>query len=76
MNLIVISAFLILILLAGCTSTVTRAAELFETAQFEEKQNNLGHATQLYQEIVATYPKSPVAREAAARLDELRQKKP
>ncbi|MBC8018973.1 MAG: hypothetical protein H7X83_10705 [Verrucomicrobia bacterium] len=69
-------AFLTMTLLAGCTSGNKRAVELFETARFEEKQNNLEHATKLYREIVTTYPASPVARDAAARLEELKLKKP
>ena len=69
-------AFLTMTLLAGCSSGNTRAIELFETARFEEKQNNLEHATKLYREIVTTYPTSPAAKDAAARLEELKLKKP
>jgi outer membrane protein assembly factor BamD (BamD/ComL family) len=69
-------ATLMATLLAGCTSGTTKAAELLETAHFEEKQNNLEHASQLYREIVTTYPGSPSARDAAARLVELKLKRP
>jgi TolA-binding protein len=64
-------------LLAGCARGDTRAAELLETARFEEKQNNFEHAGQLYAEILKKYPSSPSAREASERAAELaRQKRP
>ena len=67
---------LILAMLAGgCSSGDKQAAELLETARFEEKQNNLEHATKLYDEILKKYPSSPAAQDAAARLAELKQKK-
>ena len=53
-------------LLGACTGD--KSKELFETAQFEEKQNNREHARQLYQEIVTKYPKSPLAKQAEERL--------
>lgn len=53
------------LVLAGCGD---KAAELFETAQFEERQNNREHARQLYEEIVRDYPKSEAAKKAAERL--------
>jgi hypothetical protein len=40
--------------LAGCSGN--GAKELFETAQFEELQNNQEHARQLYEEIIKKYP--------------------
>jgi outer membrane protein assembly factor BamD (BamD/ComL family) len=60
-------------LFAGCAGD--KSKELFETAQFEEKQNNRDHARQLYQEIVDKYPDSPVAKQAQDRLVALAQKK-
>ena len=56
--------------LAGCN--VQKAEELFETAQFEEKQNNPEHAAQLYEEILRKYPDSEFAQKARARLIEIR----
>ena len=53
-------------LMGGCS--VDKSKELFESAQFEEKQNNREHARQLYQEIVTKYPKSPLAKQAEERL--------
>lgn len=67
---------LTLALLAGCASGEKKAAELLETARFEEKQNNLEHATKLYDEILKKYPASPAAKDAAARMVELQQRKP
>lgn len=64
------------LLLAGCTSGEKKAAELLETARFEEKQNNREHAAKLYNEIIQKYPASPASKDAAARLDELKHSKP
>jgi hypothetical protein len=47
------------------------AGELYETAQFEELQNNTRHARELYQEIVTKYPDSPEAPKAKERLQAL-----
>lgn len=60
------------LILAACS--VDKSKELFDTAQFEEKQNNREHARQLYQEIVTKYPKSPLAQQAAERLTTLEGK--
>ncbi|WP_136514273.1 outer membrane protein assembly factor BamD [Geomonas edaphica] len=54
---------------AGCSGD--KSKELYDTAQFEEKQNNREHAKQLYQEIVDKYPDSPVAKQAKERLTAL-----
>ena len=45
--------------------------DVFETAQFEEKQNNVPHAKELYQEILTKYPHGEYARKAEARLQQL-----
>ena len=58
---------------AGCVGD--KSKELFETARFEEKQNNREHAEKLYAEIVAKYPDSPVAKQVQERLAELRNKR-
>jgi hypothetical protein len=52
--------------LAGCMRS--GAAELMETAKFEELQQNVPHARELYQRIVAEYPDSPEAKVARDRL--------
>ena len=49
----------------GCAD---RSRELFETAQFEEKQQNREHAVKLYQELIAKYPESDLAKRARIRL--------
>lgn len=67
---------LVLALLGAGCSGERKAAELLETARFEEKQNNREHAVKLYEEITRRFPGSPAAKEAAARLDELRRSKP
>jgi outer membrane protein assembly factor BamD (BamD/ComL family) len=47
---------------------------VFETAQFEEHQNNPGHARELYQEVLTRYPQSPYAKKAEERLRVLDKK--
>jgi outer membrane protein assembly factor BamD (BamD/ComL family) len=51
--------------LAGCGDG---AEEVFETAQFEEVQNNREHARKLYNRILRDYPDSPFAAKAKERL--------
>ncbi len=55
--------------------TADKAAELFETAQFEELQNNGEHARQLYEEIIQKYSGSDVALKATERLNALEKEK-
>lgn len=55
----------------ACSSGTGKAAELLETARFEEKQSNREHALKLYNEIVSSYPDSPAAREASERIKAL-----
>jgi outer membrane protein assembly factor BamD (BamD/ComL family) len=52
--------------LPGCSGN--RAAELYETAGFEELQNNTEHALKLYREIVEKYPNSQYAKRAEERI--------
>ncbi|MGB7951807.1 MAG: hypothetical protein WCH75_29315 [Candidatus Binatia bacterium] len=58
----------LLLLLVGCGD---KPKDLYDTAQFEEKQFNKPHATKLYRQIVKEYPGSPYANQAKARLAEL-----
>lgn len=51
--------------LAGCGDG---AEEIFETAQFEEVQNNQEHARKLYNRIQRDHPDSPLAARARERL--------
>ena len=50
-----------------------KAKELFETAEFEERQQNVPHAKQLYEELVRLYPESQQAETAKKRLAALTQ---
>ncbi len=59
--------------IAGCSGD--NAKELFETAQFEELQNNRDHAIKLYREIIEKDPGSEYAGKAHKRLDVLKQAK-
>jgi TolA-binding protein len=66
MKRIVVLGMVLTALLGACSGD--KSKELFETAQFEEKQNNQEHARKLYQEIVAKYPNSAAAKQAEERL--------
>jgi outer membrane protein assembly factor BamD (BamD/ComL family) len=66
MKRLVILGMIFSSLLGACAGD--KGKELLETAQFEEKQNNKEHAKQLYQEILAKYPKSSLAKTAEERL--------
>jgi len=57
--------------IAGCGES---PKEMFETAQFEELQNNQSHARELYERIIQTHPDSDFAKKAALRLAELKKK--
>ena len=72
-HVILACLFVIALGLLGCT--VDSAKEMFETAQFEEQQNNQAHAKQLYEAIIRDYPNSEYAKEASERLDQLSQSK-
>lgn len=58
-------------LLLSCSGD--KAKELLETAQFEERQMNLPHAKQLYEDVIRLYPNSKEATTAQARLAALKQ---
>ncbi len=64
----ILALLFLFLFLVACSD---KAAEMYDTAKFEELQNNPEHAVQLYKEIVEKYPDSPKAKEAAARLQEL-----
>lgn len=49
-----------------------KATQLFETAQFEELQNNPQHARELYEQVVADHPNSEQAARARERLTVLK----
>ena len=58
----------------ACTSSDRAARDSFDLAQFEERQGNMDHARQLYQEILRRYPQSEWAQKANGRLDALQSK--
>jgi len=64
-----VAALLLSLLLGGCSGD--KAKDLLETAEFEERQMNLPHAKQLYEEVIRFYPSSPQAQTARERLAKL-----
>ena len=69
---------LVLVMIAGLSFSGCfgdNAKELFETAQFEELQNNRDHAIKLYREILEKNPEGEYAGKARKRLEELKQSK-
>jgi TolA-binding protein len=60
---------MLFLLLNGCTGD--KAKELLETAELEERQMNVPHAKQLYQDVIRLYPSSPEAQTARERLAKL-----
>ena len=64
-------AVAVLALCALCACRGDGAKEMFDTAQFEELQNNPAHARQLYDRLVHDYPESPYAAQARTRLEQL-----
>lgn len=59
--------------LSGCSGN--NVSQLFETAKFEELQNNKEHAVQLYEEIITKHPQSEFADKAKERLSVLKANK-
>ncbi|MBT0663371.1 hypothetical protein KI809_03570 [Geobacter pelophilus] len=64
-----IIGMLVLSVAVGCAGD--KGKELFDTAQFEEKQGNREHALKLYQEIIQKHAGSELAKKAEGRLAEL-----
>lgn len=64
------TGFIILFLLVTACSG-DKAKDLLETAEFEERQMNLPHAKQLYEEVIRLYPSSKEADTARASLARL-----
>lgn len=63
------AAVMLSLLLTACSGD--KAKELLETAEFEERQMNVPHAKQLYEEVIRLYPSSPQAETARERLAKL-----
>lgn len=66
-----VSAMLLYVVLVACTGDQPK--ELLETAELEERQHNVAHAKQLYEDLVRLYPSSAQAEIARARLASLTQ---
>ena len=57
------------LVLTACSGD--KPKELLETAELEERQHNVVHAKELYEDLVRLYPTSPQAEIARARLTSL-----
>ena len=64
-------AVIVLLIFSGCTGD--KAKELLETAELEERQMNVPHAKQLYEEVIRVYPSSREAQTARERLAKLKE---
>jgi hypothetical protein len=69
--------WLVLVLVAlfafsGCSSE-GKAKEVFETAAFEELQNNREHALKLYKEVAGKYPDTEYGKKANERIEILKK---
>ncbi len=72
----VLTSFVLIISLAIVLTACSgqKASELYNTAKFEELQNNREHALQLYEQIIVRYPSSDYALKAKERIDVLKSK--
>jgi TolA-binding protein len=61
-----IGAVAFCVVLASCNGD--KPKELLETAELEERQHNVVHAKQLYEDLLRFYPDSPQAETARTRL--------
>ena len=61
-----IGAVVFCMALVACSGD--KAKELFETAELEERQHNVAHAKQLYEDLIRLYPSSPQAETAKTRI--------
>jgi len=66
-----LGAVVLCVVLAACSGD--KPKELLETAELEERQHNVVHAKQLYEDLVRLYPSSPQAETARKRLVSLNQ---
>ncbi len=67
---------LFLLSFSACSNPEAQSLKLYETAQFEEEQFNIKHATELYEEILEKYPESASADQAKKRLKILKEELP
>jgi len=66
-----ILVLLLSLVLTSCSGD--KPKELLETAELEERQHNIVHAKELYEDLIRLYPTSPQAEIARARLTSLSQ---
>jgi TolA-binding protein len=66
-----IGAVIFCMTLAACGGGGDKAEEMLKTAEFEERQQNVAHAKQIYEEIIRLYPSRGQAEFARARLEKL-----
>lgn len=66
-----LGAVVLCVVLAACSGD--KPKELLETAELEERQHNVVHAKQLYEDLVHLYPSSLQAETARKRLASLNQ---
>ncbi|MGH7230277.1 MAG: tetratricopeptide repeat protein [Nitrospiraceae bacterium] len=64
----IITAALLGLAILGSACGTEGGKDLFDTAQFEERQNNQAHAKELYEQIIVKYPQSEYAKKAEERL--------
>lgn len=64
-------ALVFCLVLAACSAD--KPKELLEIAEFEERQMNLPHAKQLYEDVIRLYPTSKEAATARTRLAALKR---
>ena len=62
---------MITVALVVSACAVENGEGLYETAQFEELQNNPEHARELYEELIEKYPDSEYAGKSKARISAL-----
>ncbi len=67
-------AFCLGLFVLGMVGCGENPKQMFETAQFEELQNNHSHARELYEQIVQADPNSNLAKKAKERLAALQMK--
>ena len=65
---VVIMVWMVVVGMSGCGED---PKQLFETAQFEEKQNNQAHARELYERVIQASPDSEWAKKAKERMEAL-----
>ncbi len=66
-------AFSLCLFILGVVGCGDDPKQMFETAQFEELQNNHSHARELYEQIIQADPDTDLAKKARERLAALKK---